>query len=67
MSLIGVSAVCPAGRRSSPPSATADDVYVWEVPASALVGAATTQVVVFQAGSPDAYSATLTASQSTGC
>ncbi|WP_437945100.1 spherulation-specific family 4 protein [Sorangium sp. So ce296] len=51
----------------SPLVSTTDDVYVWEVPLSALVGAATTQVLVFQGGSPDAYSATLTVSQSTGC
>ncbi|WP_437815298.1 spherulation-specific family 4 protein [Sorangium sp. So ce1078] len=51
----------------SPLVSTTDDVYVWEVPVSALAGAATTQVVVFQGGSPDAYSATITVSQSTGC
>ncbi|WP_437287480.1 spherulation-specific family 4 protein [Sorangium sp. So ce406] len=51
----------------SPLLSTTDDVVVWEVPTSAFTGAATTQVVVFQGGSPDAYSETLTVPLSTGC
>ncbi|WP_104985553.1 fibronectin type III domain-containing protein [Sorangium cellulosum] len=51
----------------SPLVSTTEDVYVWEVPISAFTGAATTQVVVFQGGSPDAYSETLTVTLSTGC
>ncbi|WP_437677810.1 spherulation-specific family 4 protein [Sorangium sp. So ce131] len=51
----------------SPLVSTAGDVYVWEVPISALSGAAATQVVVFQASSPDAYSAALTVTQGDGC
>jgi hypothetical protein len=46
---------------------TTNDVYRWQVPTAALVGAATTQVLVFQASSPDYYTSTLTINQTATC
>lgn len=51
----------------SPLVSTTDDTYVWQVPKSAFTNAATTQVLVFQAASPDAYSSTVTVNQTASC
>jgi Spherulation-specific family 4/Fibronectin type III domain len=46
---------------------TTNDVYQWHVPTSAFTNAASTQVVVFQASSPDYYTSTLTVNQTASC
>lgn len=56
----------------APLTSDTNDIYAWQVPTSALTGAATTQVVAFsgfdQSGSiPEAYSTTLTVNQTATC